>query len=261
MEVHAHTHTPRKKWTHYFWEFLMLFLAVFCGFLAEYQLEHKIEKDREKKYMHSLINDLHNDTALINFCIYQTGFIINGHDSLEYMLENFRNEPAFIKKLYVLNTAFTYIDHSVNWTQGTFEELKGSGHLRLINKQEVKKIMQQYETIKEGCRDQHQYAYNAINQTYEAGAEIFDVTYYKPLYEIVQRDLINNVPFLPYDSISQYINGRPVMLTTDAITLKKYLRLINNEKNQIILYLSYLKAAIEKAIALISSIKKNYHMK
>ena len=22
MEVHAHTHTPRKKWTHYFWEFL-----------------------------------------------------------------------------------------------------------------------------------------------------------------------------------------------------------------------------------------------
>ena len=34
MEVHAHTHTARKKWTHYFWEFLMLFLAVFCGFLG-----------------------------------------------------------------------------------------------------------------------------------------------------------------------------------------------------------------------------------
>ena len=29
MEVHAHSHTPRKKWTHYFCEFLMLFLAVF----------------------------------------------------------------------------------------------------------------------------------------------------------------------------------------------------------------------------------------
>ena len=49
MEVHAHTHTARKKWTHYLWEFLMLFLAVFCGFLAEYQLEHKIEKDRAKE--------------------------------------------------------------------------------------------------------------------------------------------------------------------------------------------------------------------
>ena len=28
MEVHAHTHTERKQWTHYLWEFLMLFLAV-----------------------------------------------------------------------------------------------------------------------------------------------------------------------------------------------------------------------------------------
>ena len=29
MEVHARTHTERKKITHYIWEFLMLFLAVF----------------------------------------------------------------------------------------------------------------------------------------------------------------------------------------------------------------------------------------
>jgi hypothetical protein len=47
MEVHAHlasgethTHTPRKKWTHYSWEFLMSFLAAFGGFLAENQREH-----------------------------------------------------------------------------------------------------------------------------------------------------------------------------------------------------------------------------
>jgi hypothetical protein len=42
MEVHHHAHTARKKWTHYFWEFFMLFLAVFCGFLAENQREHYI---------------------------------------------------------------------------------------------------------------------------------------------------------------------------------------------------------------------------
>ena len=29
MEVHHHAHTARKKWTHYFWKSLMLFLAVF----------------------------------------------------------------------------------------------------------------------------------------------------------------------------------------------------------------------------------------
>ncbi|MEO6219239.1 MAG: hypothetical protein ABIO81_02345, partial [Ginsengibacter sp.] len=66
MEIHAHTHTPRKKWTHYFWEFLMLFLAVFCGFLAEYQLEHKIEKDREKQFIRSLAYDIKADTASLS---------------------------------------------------------------------------------------------------------------------------------------------------------------------------------------------------
>jgi hypothetical protein len=50
MEVHAHTHTERKKWTHYLWEFLMLFLAVTLGFFVENQREHYIEKKRAKEY-------------------------------------------------------------------------------------------------------------------------------------------------------------------------------------------------------------------
>ena len=58
MEVHAHTHTPRKKWTHYFWEFLMLFLAVTLGFFVENQREHYIENKRERQYMHSFYEDL-----------------------------------------------------------------------------------------------------------------------------------------------------------------------------------------------------------
>src|SRR5688572_23720641 len=73
MEIHHHSHSAvgsdshrsKKKWTHHFWEFLMLFLAVFCGFLAEYQLEHKIEKNKEKQYMKSMIEDLKTDTAAI----------------------------------------------------------------------------------------------------------------------------------------------------------------------------------------------------
>ena len=57
MEVHHHSHTARKKWTHYFWEFLMLFLAVCCGFLAENQREHYIEHKREKLLIKSFVED------------------------------------------------------------------------------------------------------------------------------------------------------------------------------------------------------------
>src|SRR5688500_8377804 len=67
MEVHhAHTSAPsnhraRKRWTHYFWEFLMLFLAVFCGFLAENKREHMIEDKRARKLVASLLHDLQQD--------------------------------------------------------------------------------------------------------------------------------------------------------------------------------------------------------
>src|SRR5678815_3010349 len=71
MEVHAHTHTPRKKWTHYLWEFFMLFLAVTAGFFVENQREHIVENKRGMQYIRSFVEDLRIDTAkfsgVINF--------------------------------------------------------------------------------------------------------------------------------------------------------------------------------------------------
>src|SRR2546428_4445780 len=63
METHAHHlhKAPGKKWSHYLFEFLMLFLAVFCGFLAENFREHEVEHQREKQYIKSLIADLKSD--------------------------------------------------------------------------------------------------------------------------------------------------------------------------------------------------------
>lgn len=55
MEVHHLAQTVRKKWTHYFREFLLLFLALLCGFLAEHQ--------REKQFIRSRVEDLQTDTA------------------------------------------------------------------------------------------------------------------------------------------------------------------------------------------------------
>src|SRR5262245_46487612 len=68
METHAHHlhKAPGKNFWHYFYEFLMLFLAVFCGFLAENYREHEVEKTRERQYMQSFIYDLENDTLNLN---------------------------------------------------------------------------------------------------------------------------------------------------------------------------------------------------
>ena len=88
MEVHAHSHTSRKKWIHYLWEFLMLFFAVFCGFLAEYQLEHKIEKDREKAYMYSMHEDLKSDTTQLSINSHSRIKRVEMIDSLIFLLSS-----------------------------------------------------------------------------------------------------------------------------------------------------------------------------
>jgi len=70
MEVHQHAHHGGKKnWRSYFWEFLMLFLAVFCGFLAEYKLEHIVEHQKGIQYIHSLEVDIQVDTAKLSALI------------------------------------------------------------------------------------------------------------------------------------------------------------------------------------------------
>src|SRR5687768_10463345 len=137
MEVHAHSHTVdpdihrgRKKWTHYFWEFLMLFLAVFCGFLAEYQLEHVIENQREKKYIRSFIEDLKADTMKINQVLQASIEQRKGLDSLMGVLKqpDFVNNPAKFEK-YVVNifSLFAFFQ-----TDRTLQQLKNAGGLRLI---------------------------------------------------------------------------------------------------------------------------------
>jgi len=137
MEVHSHTHTERKKWTHYLWEFLMLFLAVFCGFLAENQREHMVEHQREKKYINSLITDLNRDTAdirsVISFCIAK----FHGMDTLTQLLNKDMLSKDEEKELYYLNDKYAASIYIMVFNERTIKQLLNSGNLRLIRKQEI----------------------------------------------------------------------------------------------------------------------------
>ena len=132
MEVHAHTHTPRKKWTHYFWEFLMLFLAVFCGFMAENIREHQIERKREKQYIQSLLQDLKQDTTFLNFALGLHDKGCKMIDTLILLLKSKdRNQSA--GKIYFLARSIPFNDIPIVILDKTFDQLKSSGTLRLIH--------------------------------------------------------------------------------------------------------------------------------
>jgi hypothetical protein len=146
MEVHHHSHTARKKWTHYFWEFLMLFLAVFCGFLAEYQLEHKIEKDREKQFIRSMIADLGDDISHMDAVIAEEQRGRDLLDTLIYIL----NDPAKARQrgdelYYIARVGPRHIPLSNNTR--TFDQLKNSGGFRLIRKADASNRIMGYYNL------------------------------------------------------------------------------------------------------------------
>jgi hypothetical protein len=140
MEVHTHTHTARKKWTHYFWEFLMLFLAVFCGFLAENQREHMIEHNREKQYMITMLEDLKADIPLLDSTIKNFEIVNTSIDTVTQAISFPFNNISFPTIYRHLNASFNY--WSFRYNDRTITQLKNSGGFRLIrNKKVANKII------------------------------------------------------------------------------------------------------------------------
>ena len=67
MEIEVpHSHEASGKgWKHYFFDFLMLFLAVYCGFLAENIRERRVEDERAEVLAKNLYKELIADSVVI----------------------------------------------------------------------------------------------------------------------------------------------------------------------------------------------------
>ena len=145
MEVHAHTHTERKKWTHYFWEFLMLFLAVTLGFFVENQREHYVERQREKQYIRSLVQDLKLDTASLNNIIKLRRVRSEKNDSL-ILLFNRPDAAAYGSDIYFFARFLTRgLGMRFYSNDGTMQQLKNSGGLRLVRQHAVADSIIRYD--------------------------------------------------------------------------------------------------------------------
>src|SRR6185369_5780116 len=144
MEVHAHSHTERKKWTHYLWEFLMLFLAVFCGFLAENWREHIVEHQREKVLMKSMLKDIHADTVFFSQMIKGISDYNNHIDSLIAIINNSPDWNQSAKEIYQ-QQVWINLYYKAVYSDRTIMQLKNSGNFRLIRNTSVSDAIIQYD--------------------------------------------------------------------------------------------------------------------
>ncbi|MDN3676892.1 hypothetical protein QWY90_06170 [Flavobacterium paronense] len=146
MEVHHHAHDPaaphhKKDWKAYFWEFLMLFLAVFCGFLAEYQLEHKIEKERANELAKNFYEELLNDSITAQIKIKNRS---KQEEALKYAALYFKDSTLTnVPKKFALAFEYGISFRSPSQFEPRtiiLDQLRNSGSLRYFKNDDFQKL-------------------------------------------------------------------------------------------------------------------------
>ncbi len=261
MEVHAHSHTERKKWTHYLWEFLMLFLAVFCGFLAENQREHMIEHRRVKESMKEIVENLKYDTVRCRLNAITNVEVALGIDSLRSELKKAISGQVNGNALYYFILRYLGEIGQAVFNTSAITELKNSGSLRLIeNKKIVVGMADYYErkvfAAKEKMPTKEQVA--ALQKTIN---EFFNLLYLDDYIEsfndITTRDYNNNYNYqaiLKHDPDLQLLN-------TDPKELEKLYTQISQFEMQLKKYNFWLYHNKDAAEKLIEEIQQEYHLK
>ena len=235
MEVHAHSHTPRKKWTHYFWEFLMLFLAVFCGFLAEYQLEHKIEKERGKQYIKSFYHDLKFDTAHL-------AAVINNYKIKSQNLSVISKCYDSLMLKLSCNNCFNNLNNAsggffeLRISDRTMQQLKNAGGLRLLKSSDADSILSYDDLIRGYKLDETTTFQETQTAIRNISSELFN-------YAVIKD--------------GNFTNG-DLFITTDKIIISKYFNTLNRYAKYSAMYVIKLERIKSAAINIMNYFNRKY---
>ena len=245
MEVHGHSHTERKKWTHYFWEFLMLFLAVFCGFLAEYQLEHKIESDRGTQYVISMYEDLKMDTAVLNSIIQNRN---RRNEMLDSLFDLIDNPGDHLADLYFFARHITRTAPVLFFNNDrTIQQLKYSGGLRLITKRKVSDSIMIYDKQVRLILERQENELANIRECLSYYYKIFDGRVFEKMQDA--------------DNIIHRPLAVPALLKFSEQDMNTFLGYCQSIKATNLSNITHTKILKEKAVELITIIKKEYNLK
>ena len=253
MEVHAHTHTERKKFSHYLWEFLMLFLAVFCGFLAENWREHIAEHQREKVLMKSMIKDIQADTTFFSQMIRGISEF-NAHlDSLITIINNNPDWNKSAKEIYQ-QQVWMNLYYKAVYSDRTIEQLKNSGNFRLIRNTTVSDAIIQYDGFVRNfvISMQDEGLLEQSKKVGDQSAGIFKSSVFRAWMEAWREGL----PI--YHHIQ--LPSMPYFLSTDKKKIDSYINVLDEYAVLNSWFIQNVQLAIKQAKDLAILIKKEYQL-
>jgi hypothetical protein len=248
MEVHHHAHTPRKKWTHYFWEFFMLFLAVTLGFFVENQREHYVEHLRAKQYAKSLTEDLKNDTLAFGTLKANYRRDIVKIDSFRKILKEspISKIPAGALYYYCEPAIWSFL---ITFHDATVQQLKNSGNLRYFSSKLQYQVSEYDRKAREiTARQENEIYFSRIAREMMTG--IFDAEH-----------IIEVHGFSANAQVEDFKKRNIKLLTRDTIKITKLINeIIYRHASWQFRLKDVIEPANKAAIELMSALKKEYRI-
>jgi hypothetical protein len=143
METHAHHlhKAPGKKFSHYFFEFFMLFIAVFCGFLVENYREEKVEEHRALELAKSFYVELKNDSITAQLKVQNR---LRQQEAIKYLVNYFRDSSLTdVSKEFAINFEYGISFRSPSQFEPRtimLDQLRNSGSLRYFKNESLQAL-------------------------------------------------------------------------------------------------------------------------
>jgi hypothetical protein len=247
MEVHHQTHSLSKKWTHYLWEFLMLFFAVTLGFFVENQREHFAERKREKEYIRSMVEDLKTDVR------YFTAELVSRKhnrimiDSLINLLsQRIRNEFEQERMYYLARYCIAGVELP-QFHDRTYDQMKSSGNLRLIHGKNIADSISDYYFNAKELQVNINQTQARILATIEFEGKVFDGMVFQ---QILDKD----------NFIFKQPDGSPQLMTDDKTIINELIVKLHYLISISAFTEVYFKGMKKQAVQLITFLTNEYHI-
>ena len=176
MEVHHHPDLEKKGFKEYFWEFIMILLAVTLGFFAENFREYISAREKEHANINSMVKNLSTDSIMVETSIEGVDNVKLKIDTLMQLIRSgeYKTEQEMFYRLAYITRGFREFEYS----NVTFEQMQSSGSFGLIRNKMIRNDLVNYNNfintdikqlesrVLETERNQADWQNNILNDTY-----------------------------------------------------------------------------------------------
>jgi hypothetical protein len=258
MEVHHHAHDPaaphhKKNWKSYFWEFLMLFLAVTLGAYVENTRESMLHKKEMKTQLNSMLSDLQSDIILFDSVTDRNSYGALMADSLVELLHSDitnTSEIYFAARTVTANLGYYYTNSK------SFDQLKTAGLLRYIKNKELLDSIGTYYASFQWLSNQIDLLRLKMDEIHKENSRLFDSHVFQLMTMNIK--IIANSGFSGQRTTISKPLEKPLLLSADIKDINTVSLNYHYYSTTIKFYIRNAIALQNRAKGLMAMIKKEY---